>query len=243
MLYSFLLLLLCTSCGEGKRNIKKYYFPLIQLQNNGLVYEYETAEEERLPPFYWYYQSIRDTTGKYLIGTYYDYDFTPFQFVREEMVENGMTLADFYFYETDSLTNTQSRIPVEIQSKNVFPFYVDEEKPSVLLYSIQWDDPKDLETKLTLVRNRQFAGDTTYIYQNKKYAAIKFYVRELIDNFKEGHLEQEYDGLEIYAKNLGLVYFEKNVSEDFIIKYKLKDTYKMTVLEEKFKAKMENVSE
>lgn len=240
--YSFFFLLLAlalsvfSSCGDTvneERDIKKYYFPVADL-DQGLVYEYETAGDERNPPFYYYYRNVRDAADLYLTGTYYDYNFTPIQFVREEVVKNGMTLSDFYFYTTDSLTQKQNRVPVEILNNNVFPFTVNETQPGVLLFSIKWDDPEPTGTEYTLIRNRQFAGDTTYVYQGKTYDAVQFYVRELIDNYNEGHLETEYDGLEIYAKDLGLVYFQKNVSEEFIIKYQLKDTYPMTVLEEKF---------
>ena len=234
LLFASFLFFSCNEPTNPIRNIKDYYFPVENL-DQGLVYEYETAEDPRNPPFFYYYRSVRNAADLYLTGTYYDYDFTPIQFVREEMTSNGMTLADFYFYHTDTLTNKQNQVPVEIEAKNVFPFTVKEEKPGVLLFTIKWDDPEPTGTEYTLIRNRQFAGDTTYIYQGKEHEAVQFYVRELIDNYNQGHLETEYDGLEIYAKDLGLVYFEKNVSKEFQIKYKLKDTYPMTVLEEKFK--------
>lgn len=231
------LLILASSCNDPKdelRDIKDYYFPVENL-DPGVVYEYETADDPRNPPFYYYYRNVRSASNLFLTGTYYDYDFTPIQFVREKVTPTGMILADFYFYQTDTLTDKQNQVPVEIQAKNVFPFTVNEEKPGVLLFTIKWDDPEPTGTEYTLIRNRQFAKDTTYNYQGKEHQAVKFYVRELIDNYNQGHLETEYDGMEIYVKDLGLVYFEKNVSKEFIIKYKLKDTYSMTVLEEKFK--------
>lgn len=236
ILYTLLVFLLqsCKDNSSKRRNIQEYYFPVADL-DKGLVYEYETAGDPRNPPFYYYYRNIRDAADLYLTGTYYDYDFTPIQFVREEVVSNGMQLSDFYFYHTDTTSNKQNQVPVEIQSSSVFPFEADEQNPSVLLFKIKWNDPEPTGTEYTLIRNRQFAGDTTYIYQGKTYDAIKIYVRELIDNYNKGHLEQEYDGQEIYAKGLGLVYFRKNISDDFIIQYKLKDTYPMTTLENKFK--------
>jgi len=237
-LFSLLFIIfLLSSCDEAKsdlRDIKDYYFPVENL-DPGMVYEYETVDDPRNPPFYYYYRNVRSASDLFLTGTYYDYNFTPIQFVREKITPTGMVLADFYFYQTDTLTDKQNQVPVEIQAKNVFPFTVNEEKPGVLLFTIKWDDPEPTGTEYTLIRNRQFAKDTTYIYQEKEHQAVKFYVRELIDNFNQGHLETEYDGMEIYAKDLGLVYFEKNVSKEFIIKYKLKDTYPMTVLEKKFR--------
>ena len=236
--FLFLLLSLaaCTEPDSAMRDIQSYYFPVADL-DPGRVYEYETAEDPRNPPFYYYYRNIRTGGFLYLTGTYYDYNFTPIQFVREEAKDNGMILSDFYFYHTDTLTGKQNQVPVEIQANNVFPFSVDEQNPGVLLFTVKWNDPETTGTEFTLIRNRQFAGDTTYVYQGKEYEAVNFYVRELIDNYNQGHLETEYDGLEIYAKGLGLVYFEKNISEEFQIKYKLKDTYSMEVLEEKFKTR------
>lgn len=224
----------CTEPSVALRDLQPYYFPVADL-DPGRVYEYESAGDARNPPFYYYYSNVRQTGDLFLTGTYYDYDFTPIQFVREEVKDNGMILADFYFYHTDTLTDKQEQVPVEILEKNVFPFTVKEEQPGVLLFSVKWDDPEPTGTEYTLIRNRQFAGDTTYVYRGKEYPAVRFYLRELIDNYNQGHLETEYDGTEIYAKDLGLVYFEKNVSEEFQIKYRLKDTYPMSVLEEKFR--------
>lgn len=237
-IFFFLLILsgivACTPPQPALLDIESFYFPVADL-DPGRVYEYETADDPRNPPFYYYYRNVRSGGVLYLTGTYYDYNFTPIQFVREEVKDNGMILSDFYFYHTDTLTQKQSQVPVEIVANNVFPFTADEQNPGVLLFTVKWNDPEVEGTEFTLIRNRQFAGNTTYVYQGKEYDAVKFYVRELIDNYNEGHLETEYDGLEIYAEGLGLVYFEKNISEEFQIKYKLKDTYAMEVLEEKFK--------
>ena len=236
-LFSFLgaiCLIFLAGCRE--ESLESYYFPIDQL-HEGLVYEYQSAGDPLDPPFYWYYRTLEQDGATYLTGMYYDPNFTPFQFVREERVSNGMILSDYYLYETDS-TGKQVQIPVEIEGGNNFSF--EPRDPNTVLYSkIRFSSPSDPETINTLVKNRQYLSDTTYNYGGKTYDALVFYVRELIDLENQGHTEHEYDGMEIYAKGLGLVYFRKNVSDLFVTEYKLADRYTMEAFEQKFKKKLE----
>ncbi|MFT4760508.1 MAG: hypothetical protein ACI9XO_002955 [Paraglaciecola sp.] len=238
MKYSYLLLfILFFSCQNGnntsneKRNIRDFYFPIDQLFE-GKVYEYQSVGNEHDPPFYWYYRTLNTGENVYFTGMYYDYNFTPFQFIREEEMSNGMSLQDFYWYETDSLTNTQNKVDVNISSSNVFPFQVSN-PPGVVVSSINWKLPTDSLTTMTFIRNRQFNRDTLVEFQNRKVDAIQMNVLELIDNEREGHLEQEYSATEIYGKGIGLIYFEKNIASEWKMKYKLVDIYSMDEFLEK----------
>lgn len=238
MKYSFLILIiLFFSCQNGnnsaseKRNISEFYFPIDDLFE-GKVYEYQSVGNEHDPPFYWYYRTLNTGENTYFTGMYYDYNFTPFQFIREEKVSNGMSLQDFYWYETDTLTNKQNKVPVNISSGNVFPFKVSN-PPGVVVSSINWKLPTDTLTKMTFIRNRQFDKDTVGTFQNREIEAIKMNVLELIDNEREGHLEQEYSATEIYGKGIGLIYFEKNIAPEWQMKYQLVDIYSMEEFVEK----------
>jgi hypothetical protein len=86
---------------------------------------------------------------------------------------------------------------------------------------------------MTFIRNRQFNRDTLVEFQNRKVDAIQMNVLELIDNEREGHLEQEYSATEIYGKGIGLIYFEKNIASEWKMKYKLVDIYSMDEFLEK----------
>ncbi|MBK9018265.1 MAG: hypothetical protein IPM82_31800 [Saprospiraceae bacterium] len=68
--------------------------------------------------------------------------------------------------------------------------------------------------------------------------AVKFNTRELVDQEETGHLELEFGGVEVYAKNIGLVYFRKDVSGQRRIEYQLKAVYSMEEFEAKFKEKL-----
>ena len=223
-------LLLSAGCREN--TLESYYYPLDELRE-GLVYEYRGAGNTQDPPFYWYYRTIEQEGATYLVGMYYDLNFTPYQFMREEKVSNGMLLVDTYFYGNDS-TGRQVQSPVEIEAGNAFSFEPPDPK-QILFYKIRFPVPDNPGTTCTLTRNRQYMSDTTYIYGGKTYDAAVFYVRELIDIEDAGHVEQEFGGTEIYAKGLGLVYFRKNVSEGFALEYKLTDRYTREAFEEKYR--------
>ena len=74
--------------------------------------------------------------------------------------------------------------------------------------------------------------------KTKKIDAIKFNTIELIEHDSEGRLPLEFDGMEIYAKNIGLAAFKKNITDEYQMAYELKDVYSMEEFEEKFKVKI-----
>ena len=242
MLSLFILIVIflaaCQS-GNGYRDIRNYYFPLKSLET-GLVYEYEPVGNTPSGVNYWYYRSIFQNGEVHLTGTYYENDLVPLQLNNEQMTEAGMILQDLYLYETDSTKeNQQIQIPVEVIQDDVFPFSVQKEG-GIFLYNVKWSSPNDPGATMELIKNRYYAGDTTIVFQDKKYDAIIFDLKELVSYDKEGVLEQQYNGQEIYAKGLGLVYYSKKVSEALNLRYQLKDRYPMEALEEKFRLKYES---
>ena len=100
-----------------------------------------------------------------------------------------------------------------------------------------------------MVRNRRFRGDAEYIFKNKihriprKVKCVEFIVQELVDDFNDGHWERQYIGKELYAENLGLIYYKKEIDENFVHEYELVDTFSMAVFEEKFKLGINDVQE
>jgi len=232
----FILIIGFWSCNtDGKRNIKTYYFPVKELKNPK-VYEYQAVSNDTLPNDYWYYSTLVQDGNIYFTGNYYDENFRVQQFFREEMVSNGMLLSDTYLYATAE-DGKQVQVPVEILSESSFPFEVSD--PSgVFLYKIKWIvQPEPLVTT-TLIRNRRYIGDTSYVYKGRELDCIYFELRELIEGYQEGegYVEPEYTGIEIYAKDIGLVYYRKDIAENTSLAYELADIYTMDVLEQKFEA-------
>ena len=216
----------------GYRDIRDFYFPLRELKE-GLVYEYRSVNNDSLAPYYWFYRTMPADSGMYLTGMNYGYDFVPTQFVQEEWVSNGMLLDTLFLYYSDT-TGRQLPLEVEIEAGNLFSFKAGPES-GVLLYRVRWRDPYQPDVWTTVIKNRQFVRDTTWIWEGKPREAVVFHLKELFSIEDGGSLEQTYDGMEIYAKGLGLVYTKKTINENFILEYELADRYSMEVLEEKFR--------
>ncbi len=140
-----------------------------------------------------------------------------------------MLLDDIYLYYTDS-TGRQKSYDVTIEAANSFPFKVS--LPSgIFLYKISWPEPNDTTTTTTLIKNRRYLGDTLFNYRGQTYDCVAFEVRELVEVEQEGVLEQEFSGLEFYAKGIGLVYQKKQVTSELGFEYALARTYPMDTLE------------
>jgi hypothetical protein len=226
-----------TSCqGDGAKDIRDYYFPLKQLEE-GLVYEYQPVYPDSLTSAYWYYRSFIGEDGVFLTGTYYDSRLIPLQLVREELVSNGMLLQELFLYEPDTV-GQQRRATAEVLAGNVFPFAV-RDSSILYLYKVRWNPPASPDASITLIKNRHYLGDTTIQYQGKKYPAVRFALRESLEHEQDGLFEQSYRGREVYAKGLGLVYYEKHVTDEFRWAYRLADRYPMSQLEDTFRQQID----
>jgi hypothetical protein len=229
---------LLTSCGSDTQDIRNYYFPLKAL-TEGEVYEYRAVDQDSLTPSYWYYRSFINDNGVFLTGTYYENTFMPLQFVQEELVSNGMLLDTLFLYETDS-TGRQQQITGEVLSGSTYPFEV-KDSSSIFLYKVQFQFPSNPNETITLIKNRRFAGHTTYTYKGDTYDCVKFDVRELVEvsDTQQGGIEPEWSGYELYAEGLGLIYYEKELTPGQTLAFALYDRYPMTVLEDKFREYLE----
>jgi len=206
---------------DGKKDLRDFYFPLKQLED-GMVYAYESARNDSLrDTTYWYYRSFLSDTAIFLTGTYYGSLPSPQQFVREEMVRNGMLTNEVFLYTTDSL-GKQQPVLVEVLSGSAFPFEVSD-SGGIFLYKIRFAFPANPEDTITLIKNRRYLGDTTFTFQNKTNKAVVFELKELIEsgNRQQGYVEPRYAGKEIYAKGIGLVYSEKRISEGYALANRL----------------------
>ena len=218
---------------EGYKNINSFYFPLEELKN-GLVYEYQPLNNDSLTPIYWYYKTHQREDTTYLTGTYYEYGLIPFQVIIEELLPKGMWLNSLLLNETDSI-GQQQQTSVEVIAGTTFPFEV-RDSGGVFLYKVRWTTPANPNVTTTLIKNRRYLGETTYSFGGKEHECVLFDVKELFeyDDKKEGYFEQELDGFEVYAKNIGLVYYRKGIGETVMLEYGLHDRYTMEELEDQF---------
>ncbi len=236
----FLLLGLSTlySCqSEGTtKNIRSYYYPVADFMD-GKVYEYR-AVNDSLAPFYWYFRTTISRGDTILTSEYFDHNFIVQQLTNEEIVKNGVILNDFYLYETDSLTGQQKQNPVRVEVDNVYPFEVTD-STGLFLYKIFWKDYYQPDQKYRLIKNRHYMGETTYSYKGQPVDCVRFFNKELLEIEEIGFQEVNYQSVELYAKNIGLVYSRKEIEGNIVQEYELADIYEMTDLEEKFRASTE----
>ncbi len=203
----------------GKRDIKAYYFPLEDLKE-GKIYEYQAVGTDSIAPFYWHFQTVQKGENTYLISQYFDHNFRLQQFTKEEIVKNGTLLTDFFLYAVDTITGQQVQYPVNIEANNAFPFEVGD-STGTFLFKLYWTDYLNPNQKIRLIRNRYFMGDATYSFNGKEIDCVRFYTKELLEIEEEGFQELQYDGIELYAKNIGLIYFKKEIAKNIVQEYEL----------------------
>lgn len=227
-----LLMLSCTAgCSRGKRNIRSYYFPTLDLIP-GKVYVYDLARSDSSAPEYWYYRGFVRDSGIFLSATNYDQQFNIRQISREKHVESGALMRDYFLYEPDTSTGVLSRIQASLKSPSVFPFEVTDSL-GVFLFHLSYA-PKDLpQAAIYVIRNRRYLGDgPPFEFNGRTYPTIRMGVREAVGYDQEGAAEVEGQGEEWYAKGLGLVYWEKQYGRFGMERtYRLKEVISMEELE------------
>jgi len=236
LLLSVFLILFLSACEQGRKDIRDYYYPLKELED-GLVYEYRSADGVQ-GPVYWYHRSIIQDTAVYLSSTYYRYALLPLQHVRERMTNSGMVMEGMTLYEQDSTNNfEQVQARVEVKADDVFPFSVQKEEGGIYLNHVQWQPPLDTGATITVIKNRYYAGDTSVQYKGKNYKAIILRVKQLMEYDQNGVNEQQFSSEEIYAKGLGLVAWRRSIPPDVESVYLLHDRYSMQQLEDSFRVR------
>ena len=100
---------------------------------------------------------------------------------------------------------------------------------------MKWNSGQGNEGTTTLIRNRRYRGKTSYIYKGTPFECVEFSLLELVEVYDpiDGNIEPEFRGRELYAKGLGLVYYEKEIDANNKIAYELVDIYGMEELVKK----------
>ncbi len=215
---------------EDYKNIESYYLPYKTFTEK-TVYVYETALNDSLGNYYWVYRFEDKGKGKRIYSARYNNQFIADQLSEEEVVENGTKMRAYTLIKTDS--SGMQNIDVEIVNGNYFPFKV-KDSLGIFLYSMKWKEPSDTTHKTSLVRNRRFLKDTTWTFDSKTLPAVVFETKDLLDDDHEGHLEIQYNGTEVYAQGIGLVFQQKLVGGKPIA-FRLKSRMSLQELEKSVK--------
>ncbi len=229
VLLFFLIIAACQNLG--KRDIRAYYFPAKELYK-GQVYQYALTQNGSTADEYWYYRSTLRDSGLFLTATNYDRYFQIDQITTEKLFESGAVSRDYYVYEPDTVTGKAKQARAVVESPNVFPFQVTDSL-GVFLFRLHYAPANDTATKIYVIRNRRFLGDAPdFELQGRKYACIRFGIKEVVGNEKEGASEVEGQGEEWYAQGIGLVYSRKDFG-DYHLESRLINRFPMQELEKR----------
>ena len=187
------------SCEKPPGALTDFYFP-----SEHKVYVYTANDSTGRE--YW---EVTPDAHDGLVTTIYSGNLIQSQYTVEKKYANGMNL------EVSKMTQGKNLVDVEIESGFIFPFY-EIDSNEVLFYKINWESltSDGSITNYELIRNRRFIG-----YENREVlgnikSCAKFKLDERIISNLDGSIELKLKGVEYYAKNIGLVYRRRSLTED-----------------------------
>ena len=217
-----LVALFLTNCTSPEKfPLKEYYVPEMEVGDSTLL-TYEAIYPPNFPDEKWVLMRTKgESEIPLLLTKTYDFNDRLVQDGGEELTQIGAVSRYLTIYTYDSL-GLRLSANAEILEDRVFPFFTPD-PGDFYRHKIKWVDPRDT-LEYTLEKERYFKGDTTIEYRGNKYEAIAFDLVEKLETFWEhdGMTNSEWTGREVYARGLGLVYYEKNISPALKKAYRLK---------------------
>ena len=218
----------CGHPGSRMEDISRYYFPLDSFPPAGMVYTYRNVKDPEGKPEIWRHvrkaDGLLESTNFNLI---YDFDSSNpepdtvmVQRQYDRMASNGVITDSLILYAQDS-TGSVRNIPVHIISPNRFPF-VPVDSSNTWLTHMEWWQPGD-SLHVILQRRRRFMGHTTWNNKGHSYAAVRFRTDDTFETERDGWTISSWTGEEIYALNIGLVYYKRNISPELKVEFELED--------------------
>jgi hypothetical protein len=147
----------------------------------------------------------------------------------ERVVINGVVIDSLILYDTDSL-GRRLAYPVKVHSPHRFPFEA-RDSSQVYLTHLEWWQPED-SLHIVLQRRRRLMGDTTWVFNGQKIPAIRFRTEDQLETELVGWSTSTWTGEEVYAKNIGLVYYRRNISDHLIIEFSLDEISRIREINE-----------
>jgi hypothetical protein len=217
----FLSLLLCAACGnEDPDDLSSYYFPY-EKYTAGKVLEYHPAKIPELGIEFWYVKSFSEGDKKFLVIQLFNESFQLQQYVREEYLPSGIKGRDRRLFRTSQ--DSTALIDINIVQDNVFPA-VFQDSFTIYIYELQWVDPID-SMEYKLLRNRRLTHREDRMFLRKIRPAWKAKTLEEVETIEVGSTTSSWSGSEWFAKDIGLVYFKKQITDEFAREYYLREIH------------------
>lgn len=212
------LCIIIVACGETSQktdNLSPYYFPINSLPAGGQVYTYRNLKDTLADKEVW--RHIKHGEGR-LESVNYDFRGEVVQRQYDRIVSNGVITDSLILFFEDSLGTKQQR-KVNVISPHRFPFEPGDSTKSWLTH-LEWWQPED-SLHIVLERRRRFSGFTQWEHSGKSISAVRFKTEDKFETEKDGWTTSAWTGEEIYALNIGLVYYRRKISEVLSLEFEL----------------------
>ena len=208
---TFWIIVACLYLGcSDDRDIRDYYYPVRDL-TEGLIYEYRNTGNYDGSEFeYWYYLGIDQDTALFLSTTRYADGMTPVQVTTERVQNDGVYLQKLTIYPPDTAGQRQQTEATVIYDR-IFPFYPNDDAANG--YRIRFVPPENPDAETFVSLNRYFHGDTTLEIMGEEVQAVVFDLEGEVSlrDPREGDISPTFTGYEIYARDMGLVEYRRDL--------------------------------
>jgi len=217
-----LLLSLATACEEDTYPLRSYYFPIEDCRE-GQVYVYGSPDDPGLPGQIWLLQSAPGDSGWILQTRIYDQSHTLLQEIREREVANGVLALSYQRYLRDS-SGQERVLPLEILRGNLFPYLIPD-TGRVYTFQLRFREPGDSTVVTTRTRYRRFKGMDHIRLADGVHPSLVLGLQERIEIEEEGVMTLDFQGEEVYARNIGLAAWQQVPAPGDTIVYQLRARY------------------
>lgn len=212
------------SCQQGTNetsaSTRMYYFDAVLLGGAGKVYLYEPVNDPLHPIEYWHKRFVGDWNDSHLYSRLFSPDGALLQVMTESVDQKGASLIELEL----AYPSRDSTYMISAKINDTATFYFGQpDTTRIAKYRIEYNEPDEDSVRVILTRERCFVKEMTYNYQGKDYPALRFKVKETLETETEGFTESVWETTEVYALGLGLVYYKKPITEEFVMEYRLRD--------------------
>ena len=215
VMYIFIIMTSCVNRSNVVEGFSDYYLPFESFDQGGMEYRYRSLADSTLEHEVWHHIK---TSEEHILSINYDHRQQVVQKQYEHVVGNGVLIDSLHLFFYDSLGRTIS-LPVRVLSPHRLPFNpVD--SAQLWLTKLEWWQPTD-QLHVVLERRRRFLGGTTWKWQGKTIPAVRFKTVDKFETERDGWTTSEWDGEEVYAKGIGLIYYRRNISPQMVLEFEL----------------------
>lgn len=211
----FIFLTNCKNPVENPQDLSEYYLPVTSFPKEGMIYTYRNVLDTSADHEVWQHTL---TSKNHITSINYDSRQQVVQKQYEQLVYNGVIIDSLtLFFAKDS--GGVEKIRVKILSASRFPFDATD-SIKVWLTKLEWWQPGD-SLHVVLERRRRYMGQTTWSSGGQSMSAIRFRTEDKFETEEAGWTTSEWTGEEIYAKDIGLVHYRRNISDQLRLEFDL----------------------